>query len=392
MTTNPYIVQNMGRLFNKSTTDPSLRDDDYAKIESEIIANIYGRRPTPESLIDKNKKELAIYAKGIGIDVSDSSDDDSEHKKRGRSRSRSRSESSSSSRSASPKPGRRQAEYIDYFDKKGGSSSSKKRSRSRSRSRSSSSSSSSEESLGETYKTDMGYDSFAGGRVETNDSFSAVSSFGGYTEEKKRKREADRALKHMGVKHISLRYEKGEDDKADNLAEISDNMQYLKEYGLSQEELDEIPKVTYKSRPSEISDVCNMLRARVARINSSHIATELMLSVAEVAEEVFNGETLWFGRFRPDLTGYRKELERKMKRIKYDAGRIVNGVLKNRNTSPQVRIGLEIIPNVLMYGKSRSEKRKREEERARAGYVPQPATPADVDATREQYSKLKNLV
>src|SRR3546814_9514064 len=64
-------------------------------------------------------------------------------------------------------------------------------------------------------------------------------------------------------------------------------------------------------------------------------AEEFMLSGAHGLEYLFDGKNMWFGRWNPDLTGWHVHVNRKLRRMRTDTGKIVR--------SEERRVGKECV-------------------------------------------------
>jgi hypothetical protein len=82
-----------------------------------------------------------------------------------------------------------------------------------------------------------------------------------------------------------------------------------------------------------------------------------MMFAAYALEDLFDGKQVWFGRWSPDLTGWHNNLNVKLKRVRYDTGLVVGGIMEDYNIGPGTRIALEILPNAFLYSKMKKQQR-----------------------------------
>lgn len=173
------------------------------------------------------------------------------------------------------------------------------------------------------------------------------------TDEEQRHAQVRNVMSEMGGNKdsafISLEQAKREEEKTIMLEEI-DSIR-----GALEEEcaigLDKIPKVDSNSTFDEVENVLKRLRLKNDRARYTSLADEFILWGADAMEELFNGERMWFGRYNPDLRGWRKEVQIKLRRMRHDTSTLVSNVMHDYNIGPGPRILLELIPNMFMYAR-----------------------------------------
>jgi hypothetical protein len=169
------------------------------------------------------------------------------------------------------------------------------------------------------------------------------------TEEQKRRSHID-AVMGSSSENFSFEYEKREDFKCAMLAEIDSLIASLADEDC---DLSRIPQVSRSSEYAEVETVLKMLRHKSDHVRYCSFAEELILFGAYGAEELFDGKRTWFGRYKPDLSGWHNTVVVKLKRIRHDTGQLVSTVMQDYNIGPAARLVLELIPNMILYSRMR---------------------------------------
>lgn len=151
---------------------------------------------------------------------------------------------------------------------------------------------------------------------------------------------------------FSFEQEKMEDLKCAMLAEIDNLMETLTEENI---DFSRIPTVNSNSEYKEVEHVLKILRHKNDHTRYCSFAEELLLFGSYALEELFDGKTVYFGRYNPDLTGWHNHLNVKIKRMKIDTSAVVSSIMSENNVGPITRILLELIPNMVLYSKMRSQ-------------------------------------
>jgi hypothetical protein len=155
-----------------------------------------------------------------------------------------------------------------------------------------------------------------------------------------------------GIDDFSLEKEREEDEKCGMLAEIDYLLDSLKDEGV---DISRIPRVDDNNDSKSIEKVLKVLRHKVDHARYCTFAEEFMLSGAHGLEYLFNGENMWFGRWKPDLTGWHVHVNRKLRRMRTDTGKIVSHVMNDYDIGPFMRVCLELIPSMILFSKKRGE-------------------------------------
>jgi hypothetical protein len=153
----------------------------------------------------------------------------------------------------------------------------------------------------------------------------------------------------------SLEKEKKEDQKSAMLAEIDSLISSLTEEDVN---LERIPKVDQASTYEQVEAVLRMLRHKNDHIRYSSFFEEFMLFGAYGLEELFDGKRMWFGRYQPNAEGWHNNVNVKLRRMRHDTGQLVSGAMQDYNIGPGARILLELIPNLFLYTKMKSQQQQ----------------------------------
>lgn len=176
-----------------------------------------------------------------------------------------------------------------------------------------------------------------------------------FTDQTKEEQKRSHIKNVVGVdplRDFSLEKEREEDDKCNMLAEIDYLLDNLKEEGI---DISRIPTVDDNNDIKSIDKVLKVLRHKVDHSRYCTFAEEFMLSAAHGLEYLFDGKNMWFGRWNPDLTGWHIHVNRKLRRMRTDTGKIVSHVMSDYDIGPFFRICLELIPSMFLFSKKKQD-------------------------------------
>lgn len=178
--------------------------------------------------------------------------------------------------------------------------------------------------------------------------------------------------------HIfNLENEKVEDVKAQMLVDI----EFMKSALESEDiDVDKYPKLDSKSNYRDVEDLQKILRLKLDRIRYSSLADDFILTGASLVEDIFDGERVWFGRYRPNMKDWSKQVQAKLRRMRHDTSTITGGVMNNYNIGPFSRLCLELVPNGFLYAK------KNNPTPARA-----PTTPTSRESMSKSISSIRDI-
>lgn len=170
------------------------------------------------------------------------------------------------------------------------------------------------------------------------------------TQEQKRKAQIDSVLGYDDG-GVDFESEKQEDAKCNMLAQIDDLRTTLLDDGV---DLSRIPEVNTKSTFSEVENTLRILQYKSDHNRYCTFAEELFLFAAVGLEEVFDGKKQYLGK-KPNLKGYHNHMNVKLRRMRHETGRLVNGFMKDNNISPAWRFLMEFVPSMVLYSKAKQE-------------------------------------
>jgi len=173
------------------------------------------------------------------------------------------------------------------------------------------------------------------------------------TAEQQRRAHIDNVL---GLDSVGVDFdaERREEAKCYMLAQIDDLRTSLIEDGI---DVSRIPQITVQSSYGDVETVLKILDHKANQARCTTWAHELMLFGTMGLENVFDGKRDFMG-FTPNLTGYSKHVNVKMRRLKHDAGRVVHQFVQDNNISPLFRLAFETIPSMFLYSRRRNEEEK----------------------------------
>lgn len=148
---------------------------------------------------------------------------------------------------------------------------------------------------------------------------------------------------------FTVEKEKMEDMKTSMLVEIDSLWAALEEDSV---DLSRVPRPGQKDTYETIENVLKTLRMKLDRARYCSLADEVVLALAGVVEDVFNGKNVFLGRYSPDMTGWSKSVGVKLRRMKHDTSTIVSNAMNEYNVGPGTRIFLELIPNAFVHARS----------------------------------------
>lgn len=190
--------------------------------------------------------------------------------------------------------------------------------------------------------------------IDIDDIPSNDDMFENRTREEQRRTHINNVLHNdePSVQDFSFEKEREEDNKCMMLAEIDYLIISLKDMGV---DVSRIPTVDESSDIINVEKVLKILRHKEDYSRYCTFAEEFILSAAHGLEYLFDGKNMWFGRWNPDLTGWNVHVNRKLKRMRTDTGKIVSHIMSDYDIGPFMRVCLELVPSMLLFSKKRSE-------------------------------------
>lgn len=179
------------------------------------------------------------------------------------------------------------------------------------------------------------------------------TSLGGYTREQERREHINHVSQSMGADYdFSFEQEKKEDMKTAMLEEIDSLWSSLLEEDI---DLTRINRPRQDASFEEVDVVLKMLRHKNDRSRYCSFAEEFLLFGAYGLEELFDGQRVWFGRYRPDLRGWHNSVNIKLRRMRHDTSTLMSGIMGHFQIGPGARLLLELIPNMVLHSKMRKQ-------------------------------------
>jgi len=162
------------------------------------------------------------------------------------------------------------------------------------------------------------------------------------------------------------------------LAQIEE---YKEEICASGCELKGVAEHTINDNIKDIRNTLGMLRRRLDVIRYTDISGELMTLAAKFIERIFNGKRVFLGKYKPDLTGWSKSIQPRIRRCKPEASEAVSGVLEEYELGFMMRVALELLPSAFTYTPETQK-------RAALSHKPR-GTPTDIAKLAERVKSLK---
>lgn len=171
------------------------------------------------------------------------------------------------------------------------------------------------------------------------------------TDEQYRREHINNIMDDMQVNSIhSMNAIRDRDKRANMEMEILNLRDILQQDNIK---IDDILQYNADMSDEQVADILKALRVRNAQNRYGSIADESILAVADFIESVFDGNHTYFGKFRPDYTGYRKTVRVKLRRVRGDKAMVVKALLDKLNLGPKARIFLEFLPSLITYPRTR---------------------------------------
>ncbi len=175
------------------------------------------------------------------------------------------------------------------------------------------------------------------------------------TMEQHKKQHVSSVLGPSTANSFSLDHEKKEDKKFAMLSDIDQLIGILQDD--PDVDLSRIPMVDQRSSYEDVELTLRILRQKNDASRCCIVAEELMMAGAYFLEDIFDGEKEYFGKYKPDMRGYRNNMRVKLKRMRFDTNQVVASVTDSYSFGPLVRIFCELVPNAIMYCRNKSSQK-----------------------------------
>lgn len=171
-----------------------------------------------------------------------------------------------------------------------------------------------------------------------------------HTAEQERRRHIDSVLGDLRTETHTVfgaQREREQDIKASKIEQIGQLRIALEEDGI---DCEAVGNPTPSSSMEDIDSVLRILRLKNDRNRCASLAEEVILGAAEMIETVFDGtRAIPLLGWKPDYTGYHNTVNVKMHRMRYETASVVSGIIEKHQLGPMSRIGLELLPSLLLY-------------------------------------------
>ncbi len=184
-----------------------------------------------------------------------------------------------------------------------------------------------------------------------NFDYSSPRPFAAVTEEQEYRQQIKSVMSDIRSPVVTLDEAKAHDDKLLLLAEIDELKNQLSAIGA---DISKVDAVSARDSMDDIKTVRNVLRLKDDRHKYSQLANELIMLGAHAVEELFNGDRVWLGRYRPDMRGWHNHVQVKLRRMQYDLSNFTGSVVQDFNIGSSTRLFMELIPSAILYSKQKS--------------------------------------
>lgn len=146
---------------------------------------------------------------------------------------------------------------------------------------------------------------------------------------------------------FSIEHERNRDKKTENLEQISVLLEMMADDG---EDISKIPTVNHHSSDDDIIAVLDHLRLKNDRKRCGTFAEEAILMAVHWLESCLDG-TFKFGGYAPDLTGWHRTVQTKLRRQRYNTAELVANLIQESGIGPGTRILMELVPSAFLYSR-----------------------------------------
>ena len=178
------------------------------------------------------------------------------------------------------------------------------------------------------------------------------------TEEEKKQQHISNVIKTMNKDNkyddFSIEKEREDDDKIILIEQI-DNLRDVLE--TDNVKLNKIPSASLDMPIRKLREIKKILTLKNDRQRLCIAAEEIILSIVNLIEYVFNGERDFFGMY-PDLVGWPSTVRQKLRRMRPETSMMVSDFMRQYKINGTSRLLIELVPSMFLYSKSRYNHRK----------------------------------
>jgi hypothetical protein len=164
---------------------------------------------------------------------------------------------------------------------------------------------------------------------------------------------------------FSMNIERTRDSKSNKIEQICNIISTLDEEGV------DIRGFTIPSMDStmeEIDSVLNLVNMKMNRTRYSSLFEEIVIGGAEFMESKLDGtRAIPPFNWKPDYTGYSNTVSVKLHRMRYETSKLVGNSMEKLNIGSTARILMELLPSLLLYPKTNSNRRREHSDSGIAG-------------------------
>ena len=151
---------------------------------------------------------------------------------------------------------------------------------------------------------------------------------------------------------FTLERERYADVLSAKLEKIEIMRQSLEEEGI---DCSKIPVVTSEDSDEKIEATYRTLSHKMDKQRYCSLAEELVLAGVNGLESIFDGQRVYFGKYRPDLTNWNITVQSKLRRVRPETAMTVGDIMRDYNISPMMRIAMELIPSAISHMRLRAK-------------------------------------
>jgi hypothetical protein len=152
---------------------------------------------------------------------------------------------------------------------------------------------------------------------------------------------------------FTLEKERIADLRSAKLEKIESMRQSLEDEGVNCENID---IVTSEDSDEKIEAVYRTLNHKLDKVRYCSLAEELVLMGVGGLESIFDGKSVYFEKYRPDLTDWNITVQAKLRRVRPETAMLVGAVMRDYNISPMWRIAMELFPSAITHMRLRAKK------------------------------------
>jgi len=120
------------------------------------------------------------------------------------------------------------------------------------------------------------------------------------------------------------------------------------------ENISNIPDLDENDSIDRLNHIYMILKIKKDRLQFDTMGNELIMFIVHLLEGFFDGERVFLGRYKPDLTGWHNSVGIKLRRMRYETSTVVSNIVQTYNINYTSRLAIELIPSLFLYSKVRA--------------------------------------